>query len=232
MTKGTWDALGRPAVRPASDPTPEDCLFARVFGSADGLRLLAMLREETVERSGASLDDRALCVLEGRRQVDVIFHFLKQHVPGFEAAYIVGSAPFVGIRETRRILGEYVLDGDDIRAGRRFDDAIGHGAYPMDIHHAEGTGVTFHPVGGDGDYDIPYRCLVPRRPDNLLVAGRCISCSHEAHGSLRVMIPAMVTGQAAGVAAALSSRSIRPPRELGIGQVQEELRRQGADLDR
>jgi hypothetical protein len=180
---------------------------------------------------GSDADSLSRAELEGRRQVEVVFGFLKQHVPGFEGPYVESSAPFVGIRETRRILGDYVVNADDVRAGRRFDDAIGHGAYPIDIHHAEGTGVTFDPVGGDGDYDIPYRCLIPRRPEGLLVAGRCISCSHEAHGSLRVMIPSMVTGQAAGAAAALCSQGNLSPRGLDVQRLQAELRRQEVDLD-
>ena len=168
--------------------------------------------------------------LEGRRQVMNLFRFLKAHVPGFENAYVVSTAPFVGIRETRRIMGEYVLSSQDVLEGHKFDDVVVRAAYPIDIHDAKGKGITFHQVGDDGSYDIPYRCLVPLKVDNLLVAGRCISSTHEAQGSLRVMIPTMALGQAAGTAAALCGQLKVSPRELDTAVLQRKLLDQGANL--
>jgi hypothetical protein len=168
--------------------------------------------------------------LEGRRQVINLFRFLKANVPGFEDSYIVSTAPFVGIRETRRIVGEYVLTGQDVLDGRKFDDVVTRASYPIDIHDAKGKGITFHQVGDDGSYDIPYRCLIPLKVDNLLVAGRCISATHEAQGSLRVMVPAMALGQAAGTAAALCSQQKLTPRELDPTPLQQKLVQQAVDL--
>ncbi len=154
-----------------------------------------------------------------------IVRYLKTYIPGFENAWVDRVAPFMGIRETRRIVGEYVLTENDIFECARFDDSIGVASYPVDLHH---------PVGGDCSlywcpdcYDIPYRCLVPQMIDGLLVAGRCISASHLALASVRVMAPAMCIGEAAGKAAALCSQSNLQPRQVDIKKLQEALRAEG-----
>jgi hypothetical protein len=103
-------------------------------------------------------------------------------------------------------------------------------AYPIDIHDAKGKGITFHQVGGDGSYDIPYRCLVPLDVENLLVAGRCISTTHAAQGSVRVMVTAMAMGQAAGAAAAMCCCQGVLPRGLDVQALRDALRAQGVDL--
>jgi len=166
-----------------------------------------------------------------RHQMEHIVRFLRKRVPGFEDAYAVQSGTTIGVRETRRIVGEYTLSGDDVRAGRSFDDVIARGSYPIDIHDptgGRGTLLERLPLGGA--YDIPLRCLIPRDVDGLLVAGRCISGSHEAHSSYRVTPIALATGQAAGVTAALAARSGLAPRAVGAGDVQRVLLDQGADL--
>ena len=180
--------------------------------------------------NGTDVGSLTRAELEGRRQVMNLFQFLKAHVPGFEDTYVISTAPFVGIRETRRIMGEYVLTGQDVLEGQKFDDVVVRAAYPMDIHDAKGKGTAFHQVGNDGSYDIPYRCLVPLKVDNLLVAGRCISATHEAQGSLRVMIPVMALGQAAGTAAALCSQLKITARELDTTVLQRRLLQQGVNL--
>jgi hypothetical protein len=182
------------------------------------------------EVDGTDANSLTRAELEGRLQVMNLFRFLKAHVPGFEDAYVISTAPFVGIRETRRIMGEYVLTNRDVLEGHKFDDVVVRAAYPIDIHDAQGKGITFHQVGNDGSYDIPYRCLVPLKVDNLLVAGRCISSEHEAQGSLRVMIPTMALGQAAGTAAALCSGLQVSPRELDTAVLQRKLLDQGVNL--
>jgi hypothetical protein len=170
----------------------------------------------------------AECV--SRRQMDQIARFLRRRVPGFEQAYVGQSGVQVGVRETRRILGEYRLTGRDILAARTFPDAIARGAYPVDIHDPDGAGTVLRRVPRGEAYDIPLRCLLPRGADRLLVAGRCISGTHVAHSSYRVMPIAMATGQAAGVCAALAARSGRSPGEVPAGEVQRELLIQGASL--
>jgi FAD dependent oxidoreductase len=165
-----------------------------------------------------------------RRQVAQIARFLKNRVPGFEQAYVAQTGVQVGVRETRRICGLYQLTGHDILAARPFPDAIARGAYPIDIHNPRGTGTTIKRVPLGKAYDIPLRCLLPRDTERILVAGRCISGTHVAHSSYRVMPIAMATGQAAGVCAALASASGQSPAAVRAEQVQQELRRQGANL--
>jgi hypothetical protein len=154
--------------------------------------------------------------------------FLRRYVPGFESAYVVQSGVQIGVRETRRILGEYQLTADDVLQARKWPDAIARGTYPIDIHDPTGKGTVMRRLPAGEAYDIPLRCLLPLRVDGLTLAGRCISGTHEAHSSYRVMPVAMATGQAAGVCAALAARSGRIPRQIPAGEVQEELRRQGA----
>jgi hypothetical protein len=156
--------------------------------------------------------------------------FFRKYVPGFERAYVVQSGVTVGVRETRRITGEYRLTSDDILGARTWDDAIARGTYPLDIHDPQGKGTRLSRLPAGECYDIPLRCLVPRRVERLAVAGRCISGTHEAHSSYRVMPIAMATGQAAGVCAALAARAGRAVRDVPAADVQTELRRQGAAL--
>jgi hypothetical protein len=161
------------------------------------------------------------------RQID---RFLRTHVPGFEEAYNAQSGAAVGVRETRRICGRYVLTGEDVLRARTFDDAIARGSYPIDIHAPEGKGTVLTRLPLRDAYDVPLRCLLPRGLDRMLVAGRCISGTHEAHSSYRVTPIAMATGHAAGVCAALAARDGRSPHAVHHREVQRELLRQGASL--
>jgi hypothetical protein len=167
--------------------------------------------------------------IEGRRQTRAVVEFLTQNVPEFDGAYLIETAAQIGIRETRRILGDYVLSLEDLQAARKFDDGIATVSFGVDIHDPVGKSQVGGPI--TGVYDIPYRCLVPRNVEGLLVAGRCISGTHEAHASYRVKGPCLAMGQAAGTSAALSVRGGVHPRELDAGALREELRRQGVDLD-
>ncbi|SDD11419.1 FAD-dependent oxidoreductase [Actinokineospora iranica] len=179
---------------------------------------------------GTSVWDLSRAECLARRQLEQIDHFLRTHVPGFEQSYLAQSGVQIGVRETRRVLGDYQLTGDDILTARPFADAIAQGAYPVDIHNPAGVGTTLHRVPQGKAYDIPLRCLLPRDTERMLVAGRCISGTHVAHSSYRVMPIAMATGQAAGVCAALAAQSGHVPREVAATAVQHELRRQGAAL--
>ncbi|MCD6351216.1 MAG: FAD-dependent oxidoreductase [Armatimonadetes bacterium] len=156
-----------------------------------------------------------------------LVEFFRKYVPGCEECYLVSSASFIGVRESRRILGEYVLTARDVLGSAVFDDGIARGFYPIDIHSADSRG----DASGArlrAPYEIPYRCLVPRRVDNLLVAGRPISADHIAHGSLRVMGSTMALGQAAGTAAALCVARHVTPRQLDGREVQAALHEAGA----
>jgi hypothetical protein len=167
-----------------------------------------------------------------RRQMRQIAAFLRKYVPGFEASYVVQSGVQVGVRETRRVLGEYQLTVEDVLGARKFDDAIARGAYPVDIHNPKGSGTVLRRLPPGEAYDIPLRCLLPRNAERVIVAGRCISGTHEAHSSYRVMPIVMATGQAAGICAALAARQGATPRHVSVREVQRELVRQGASLRR
>jgi hypothetical protein len=165
---------------------------------------------------------------EGRKQVAEIQKYLIRYVPGFEMAYFTKMAPFIGIRETRRIRGKYMLTADDILGCRAFDDAIAVASYPLDIHHPDGGGCTLTWCGDC--YDIPYRSLVPEHIQNLLVAGRCVSATHEAMSAIRVMATCMAMGEAAGRAAKIAIRDGVSPADVNISKLQYELQEKGAYL--
>ena len=168
--------------------------------------------------------------MEGRRQAFAAAAFLAANVPGCENGRLVALAAQLGIRESRRIRGDFVLTADDLRAGRRFPDAIAAGAYPIDIHPATGAGLTFETLGDDHATQIPYRSLLPADFDNVLVAGRGISATHEAHAATRVMPSAMALGQAAGLAAAIAAGSRSTVQGVGADALRAELRDTGAYL--
>src|SRR5574341_100111 len=169
---------------------------------------------------------------EGLRQVEQMLEFLTRHVDGFEQARLLRIGPFLGLRESRRITGEYVLSEEDVLSGAMFPDRIALGGYPVDIHDVTGgSTIAFRGIGGGGTYSIPFRCLLPRGPANLLLAGRCMSTTHGAHGGTRVMLTSMAAGEAAGTAAGLGAVRGVPPRALPIGDLQVQLRAQGAKLD-
>ena len=179
---------------------------------------------------GTSVFDLTRAEWAARGQMRQVLAFLRKYVPGFERAYNIQSGAQIGVRESRRITGEYRLTADDILSARKFDDVIARGAYPVDIHNPAGRGTLLKRVPAGDAYDIPLRCLLPQRVDGLVVAGRCISGTHEAHSSYRVMPISMATGQAAGVTAALAAKANVPPRDLPARVVQRELARQGADV--
>ena len=161
--------------------------------------------------------------IEGRAQIDDIVTYLVNYVAGFENAYFTKTAPFLGIRETRRIVGQYVMTQEDVLSCRHFDDAIAVASYPIDIHRPGDEGCTLIWCGDC--YDIPYRSLVPQKVQNLLVAGRSISATHEAMGAIRVMATCMAMGEAAGRAARISVRGNRAPADIDVA----ELRRQSLE---
>lgn len=177
-------------------------------------------------------DDLTRAEVAARAQVMQLFEFFRRDVPGFARARIAATATQIGVRESRRILGEYTLTAEDVLAARVFDDAVARSAYPIDIHNPSGSGTTTHRLPAGASYEIPYRCLVPVLVDDLLVAGRCISTTHEALASTRLTPTVMTLGQAAGTAAALSLREGVTPRALDPRLLRERLIRDGVDLRR
>jgi hypothetical protein len=181
-------------------------------------------------RLATDADALTEAAIEGRRQVQEAVAFLRKYVPNCADAFLVSTAPHIGIRESRRILGDYVLSADDVRRAADFDDVIARGIYLLDIHNPTECGRPSMLVLLDAPYSIPYRCLLPRGLEGLLVAGRCISGDAVALASYRVQSHAMAIGQAAGVAAALAAKLDLTPRALDVARLQQHLRAQGANL--
>ena len=166
-----------------------------------------------------------------RGQIDQVVAFLRNNIPGYESCRVKASGSSLGVRESRRIMGDYVLEDADVEQGRRQKDVVVHQAwFLIDIHTPAGGGQAEGHSQAAKPYDIPYRCLLPRGVEGLLTCGRCISGTHRAHASYRVMSICMATGQAAGAAAALSAREGLTPRELDVKLVQQALMDQGAVL--
>jgi hypothetical protein len=177
-------------------------------------------------------DDLTRAEVEAREQVMQLVAFFRSDVPGFANARLAATATQIGIRESRRIVGEYTLTADDVLQARTFDDAVARSAYPIDIHNPAGSGTTTHRLPAGASYEIPYRALVPQRVDDILVAGRCISTTHEALASTRLTPTVMTLGQAAGTAAALSMQADVAPRALDPAALRARLIRDGVDLRR
>lgn len=166
--------------------------------------------------------------ITARMQNDEIERYLRNFIPGFEHAWKDKVAAFMGIRESRVIKGKYVLTADDILSCRKFEDAVGVASYPVDIHHSHGDDCTM--MWCPDCYDLPYRMLVPEKVENLLVAGRCASMTHEAMASARVMSTCMVMGEAAGRAAKIAVEEGVPVSKVNVEAVREDLRENGAYL--
>lgn len=166
--------------------------------------------------------------IEGRRQVAALIKFLQEEIPGFAHCYLIETAPQIGVRESRRIVGQYTLTAEDVLAGRRFPDVVARCGAPIDIHVPGGKGLQLAEV--NRAYDIPYRVLLPQKVDNLLVTGRAVSSSHEAFASLRVTAPAMALGQAAGAAAALAIQEHVLVKDIEVAKLQKFLLEDNAIL--
>ncbi len=166
----------------------------------------------------------------GRLQVQEAVKILKGYFPGFENCYLIDSPPKIGRRESRRIVGKYTMTAQDVLSQRQFEDVIAQACYQIDIHGPKDATFQIEKLPPHTHYDIPYRCLVPQRVENLLVAGRCISATHEALGAVRVQPICMATGQAAGTAAALCARHHVHPEDVPIAELQETLAGQNVVL--
>ena len=181
---------------------------------------------DTLSLDGIS---QALHVL--RRQTEPIVRFLQKNVPGYEQCRVKSSADVLGVRETRRICGESALQDSDVENGARFPDVVVHKAwFLIDIHNPIGGGQAEKHSQPAVPYDIPYGCLVPKDLDGLLVAGRCISGTHRAHASYRIMAICMAVGEAAGVGAALSAENGWEPRQVPVSEIQKVLTDRGVVL--
>lgn len=168
--------------------------------------------------------------IQARQNVHTLMAYFKEHILGFENARLLHTSTQIGVRETRRLIGEYTLTGDDIRNRRTFGDSIAVGCWPIDVHPSEGQ-VGVHAMHVPLPYQIPYRALVPQQVDGLLAAGRCISVDRDALGSMRVGATCAAIGHAAGAAAGLAARAGTEPRGVDVEKVRAELMRQRAIVD-
>jgi len=198
----------------------------------------AARREVCVNATRITLDNPLVSRDYGRAfgvlidQVQQCSSYLSRRLPGFENAALSGVAPRIGVRETRRILGDEVLDGDDVFNGRKREDGIAKGCHHIDIHQ-DGTGQIRIPVADGGSYDIPFATLIPVGLSNVMVAGRCFSADRRAQGSARVMGGCLAMGQAVGTAASMLSSSNAPAdvRAVPVQHLRTRLKEQGAILD-
>lgn len=221
--------------KPVPQVLPEGCYFyEREEDLPQGRRLFWEMKPEgtllvnmtRVRGNGATIDDLNYAEEESLRQVLSVVNYLQRN--GFENYILSHVGSQVGVRETHQILGEYLLTEDDLHQGRTFSDVIAQTNYNIDIHSPSGESET-----DERDismYDIPYRCLIPKNVDKLLVAGRAISATHVAMSSARVMPTCYALGQAAGIAAAIALEDQCDLRDVDIDRLHGELLRQGVEL--
>jgi hypothetical protein len=163
-----------------------------------------------------------------RKQVYEIYEFMKKHGDGLEDSFLMMTAAEIGVRESRMIVGEYILTGDDCKSCKKFEDAIAACNYDLDIHNPEGKG-TSHYYFPEGEYyTIPYRALIPKNISNMLVAGRCISSDHGAQASYRIMPTVANIGEGAGTAIGLAIKDKVSVRQVDIKKLQKTLKENGA----
>jgi hypothetical protein len=186
-------------------------------------------------------DERSLTcgLIWGRKTMQEYEHYYKKYLKGFEKMELAATGSLLGVRETRRIMGDYVLNLDDFKARAVFDDEIGRYSYPVDIHASNASKesyaqfekeyTTLRYQAGE-NYGIPYRTLLPKGLDNLLVAGRCISSDRYIQSSIRVMPGCYITGQAAGIAAAMAVQGSTGTRGVQVRELQRRLKGMGAYL--
>jgi hypothetical protein len=201
----------------------------------DGMTATIMTRVEHVRRGGDAVinatdpDVLTAAEMEGRRQANEYARFLIERVPGYEHASLAALSTQIGLRETRRVFGDYRLTRDDVLAARQFDDQIGLCGAPIEDHRP-GIGTRWEYLPEGSAVGIPYRTLVARDARNVLVAGRCFSATHDAHASVRSMAQCMAMGQAAGTAAALALEHDDDVRALKTERLLSRLRADGAVL--
>ncbi|PIU45508.1 MAG: hypothetical protein COS95_03405 [Ignavibacteriales bacterium CG07_land_8_20_14_0_80_59_12] len=167
----------------------------------------------------------------GRKAIRRYMEFIRTYLSGCEEASLVAIAPMVGVRESRRIVGEYTLTAEDVLEGRKFEDAVARNNYPIDIHRNEGEeGANLIHLPEGSYHEIPFRCLIPKKIENLLVAGRCLSATFEAQASVRIQTNCRAMGEAAAVASAISIREGKTPRLVDGRLLRNALIERGASL--
>ena len=191
--------------------------------------------EVTINCSGAieahsiaDLEEKAKQEIVSQKCLYDVAEALKMFVPGFENAYLSVIASQLGVRESRRIIGDYKVTLDDFLAAREFEDSIGRGAMPAGVHTSDGVSMTVYDLEPGKSMTIPYRCMLPQGKEGLLVAGRCVSYEPPVANCIRCMAQCMAIGEAAGTAAAIAVEMDTTPRNIDIKMLQESLRIQHA----
>ena len=227
VEKGDLQALGREHI---SFPAGHVLLYRSTLPG-----IVTCNMTNCLDVDGTDSRDLTKATLTCRRQIEEIVEFLREYVPGFETCFVVSSASMIGVRETRHFQGEQTLTEQDILSARVFEDwVVTKAHFNFDVHNMSGNGLDetgiqrkFPQTKG---YTIPYGCLVPRKVEHLLLAGRNISGTHMAHSNYRVMPICVNMGQAAGIAAALCCSHGTTPRRLDYRLIQEKLREAGVSL--
>lgn len=206
------------------------CSMLAFNPNAKDLSVVTVNTTRLVTKDCTSADILGRTMLELTEQVENAFRFIKKNIPGCQDAVLDGIAPRLGIRESRRILGEYYLTGEEVSSGVKREDGVCKGGHEVDIHGKEKNHLR-RTIKNAGSYDIPLGCLIPKGMKNLTMAGRCLSADRVAHSSARVMGTCMAMGQAVGTAAAYCVKDNCCPQALDVAQLRETLRQQGAILD-
>lgn len=173
-------------------------------------------------------EDLSKAEMEAREQVFELFDFLKNNFELFKDSYLINCAPSIGIRESRRIVGEYVITAEDLLACTKFEDSIARGNYPIDIHNPSGSGTILQAIVQGEYYTIPFRALIPKNVKNFCVAGRCISATHAAQASIRIMPIVCNIGEGAGCAVAEAFKEKVALKDVDIQKVHTRLTENGA----
>jgi hypothetical protein len=190
--------------------------------------VLHMNTTRVVKLDPTSPEDVTKAEIIARRQVFQIYDFMKQNADGLENSFLMMTAAEIGVRESRMIVGDYVLTESDCTSLTVFDDAVCACNYAIDIHNPEGTGTTYYSFPHGKYYTIPYRSLIPKTVENMLVAGRCISSDHGAQSSYRIMPSVCCIGEAAGAAIGMAARDGISVRDINVEELQSVLKTNGA----
>ena len=181
-----------------------------------------------IDKNPVDGEDLTKAEMEAREQVFELFNFLKDNFELFKDSYLINCAPSIGIRESRRVVGEYVITSEDLLACTKFEDSIARGNYPIDIHNPSGSGTVLQAIEEGEYYTIPFRALIPKNVKNLCVAGRCISATHTAQASFRIMPIVCNIGEGAGIAVATAFEQRAAVKDADMKKVHERLTENGA----
>lgn len=228
LAGGDWDAYDQTAIDTSyataqrngeiANPRENVLIFTSPIRNGIHLNTTRIVKLDPVD-----VDDRTAAEFEGRRQMIEIYNFLRNHTKFAADAQLEQSGAEIGIRESRRIEGEYELTKDDLLATRKFPDSIARGVYDIDVHNPEGTGTTIIHIPANDYYTIPYRALVHKGADNLIASGRNVCSTHEAHASVRIMPTTACMGEAAGIAAAIAFKQNIPLRQIDITELRRAI---------